>query len=59
MGNDYEISYGKMRVPVYRVYGQPLKGVMPVPESSFLGRENTLFAAEVDIEVVGTDFLPA
>ncbi len=59
MGNGYEISYGKMRVPVYRVYGQPLRGVMPVPESPFLGRDNVLFAAEVDIEVFGTEFLPA
>ncbi len=59
MGNEYEISYGKMRVPVYRVYGQPLRGVTPVPESPFLGRDNVLFAAEVDIEVFGTEFLPA
>ncbi|MBA2468071.1 MAG: urate oxidase [Chloroflexia bacterium] len=59
MGNEYEISYGKMRVPVYRVYGQPLRGVMPVPESPFLGRDNVLLAAEVDIEVFGTEFLPA
>lgn len=59
MDNGYEISYGKMCVPVYRVYGQPLRGVMPVPESPFLGRDNTLFAAEVDIEVFGTEFLPA
>jgi urate oxidase len=59
MSDGFEISYGKMRVPVYRVYGQPLKGLMPVPESPFLGRENTLFAAEVDIEVFGTDFLPS
>jgi urate oxidase len=59
MTNDYQISYGKMRVPIYRVYGQPLKGIMPVPESPFLGRDNTLFAAEVDIEVFGTEFLPA
>jgi urate oxidase len=59
MGHGYEISYGKMRVPVYRVYARPLSGVMPVPESPFLGRSNALFAAEVDIEVFGTDFLPA
>lgn len=59
MGNGYEISYGKMRVPVYRVFGQPLRGVTPVLESSFLGRDNVLFAAEVDIEVFGTEFLPA
>lgn len=59
MANDYEISYGKMRVPVYRVYAQPLRGLMPVPESPFLGRDNVLFAAEVDIEVFGLEFLPA
>lgn len=55
----YEISYGKMRVPVYRVYARPLHGVMPVPESPFMGRDNVLFAAEVDMEVFGTEFLPA
>jgi urate oxidase len=59
MANEYEISYGKMRVPVYRVHARPLRGVAPVPESPFLGRANALFAAEVDIEVFGTDFLPA
>ncbi len=59
MDSRYEISYGKMRVPLYRVFGQPLRGVMPVPESPFLGRANVLFAAEVDIEVFGTEFLPA
>lgn len=59
MRDGFEISYGKMRVPVYRVFGRPLRGVAPVPESPFLGRDNILFAAEVDIEVFGTEFLPA
>jgi urate oxidase len=59
MAHKYEISYGKLRVPVYRVYAQPLSGLMPVPESPFLGRDNVLFAAEVDMEVFGTDFLPS
>lgn len=59
MAHRYEISYGKLRVPVYRVYARPLRGLMPVPESSFLGRDNTLFAAEVDMEVFGSDFLPS
>ena len=59
MGNRFEISYGKLRVPVYRVNGTPLTGVMPIPESPFLGRSNALFAAEVDLQVFGTDFLPA
>ncbi len=55
----YVISYGKVGVPVYRVYAQPLAGIAPVPESSFVGRENILFAAEIDIEVFGENFLPA
>ena len=53
------ITYGKAAVPVYRAYGTPLTGVRPVPESSFTGRENTLMAAEVDVEVFGENFLPA
>ncbi|HEU5433655.1 MAG TPA: urate oxidase, partial [Thermomicrobiales bacterium] len=58
-GYDYEISYGKRRVPVYRVYARPLAGVAAVPESTFRGRSNTLLACEVDVEVFGDDFLPA
>ena len=55
----YEISYGKRKVPFYRVHGTPLLGVTPIPESPFTGRSNILVAAEVDIEVFGTEFLPA
>lgn len=55
----YAISYGKARVPVYRVYAQPLAGVTAIPESSFTGRQNTLLALEVDVEVFGDNFLPA
>lgn len=55
----YSISYGKMRVPVYRVYASPLRGIQAVPESPFTGRENTIFALEVDVEVFGSNFLPA
>jgi urate oxidase / 2-oxo-4-hydroxy-4-carboxy-5-ureidoimidazoline decarboxylase len=58
-GYEYEISYGKRRVPVYRVYAGPLEGIAPVPESTFRGRSNTLLACEVDVEVFGDDFLPA
>jgi urate oxidase len=54
-----QITYGKAAVPVYRAYGTPLAGVPPVPESSFTGRENTLMAAEIDVEVFGENFLPA
>ena len=56
---DYKISYGKRRVPVYRVNAKPLLGVTPIPESPFTGRANVLVAREVDIEVLGDDFLPA
>ncbi len=56
---NYVISYGKSRVPVYRMYARPLSGVPPIPESSFTGRENILFAAEVDVEVFGENFLPS
>ncbi len=55
----YSISYGKARVPFYRVYAQPLVGLTPIPESEFTERPNVLFAAEVDVEVFGDNFLPA
>ncbi len=53
------ISYGKLRVPVYRVYASPLTRIAAIPESQFRGRENILFACEVDVEVLGDNFLPA
>lgn len=53
------ISYGKLCIPVYRVYAHPLVGISPIPESRFTGRPNTLFALEVDVEVSGDNFLPA
>ena len=56
---DCEITYGKAGVPVYRSYGRPLEGVPVVPESPFRGRDNVLFACEVDVEVFGDNFLPA
>src|SRR5205085_1028545 len=42
-----EISYGKWQIGVYRTYAKPLAGIAPILESPFLGRENTLFAAEI------------
>jgi urate oxidase len=54
---DYTVSYGKRRVPVYRVRATPLTGVTPIPESPFTGRTNTVFALEVDVEVTAGDFL--
>src|SRR5688500_2932827 len=55
----FEISYGKHGVSVYRVYATPLRDVLPIPESSFVGRDNNLLACEVDVEVFGEEFLPA
>jgi urate oxidase len=55
----YDISYGKHQVPVYRVNARPLEGIAPIPESSFTGRSNSVFAMLVDVEVFGDHFLPA
>ncbi len=58
-GYRYDIGYGKHRVPVYRLKAAPLTGIAPIPESSFTGRNNELFALDVDIDVLGDNFLPA
>ncbi len=55
----FSISYGKARVPVYRVYASPLTAIEPIPESQFVGRTNILFVCEVDVEVFGDNFLPS
>jgi urate oxidase len=55
----FTISYGKARVPVYRVYAPPLSDIKTIHESQFSGRENILFAFEIDVEVFGNNFLPA
>ena len=55
----YEIQYGKADVKVYRTYGTPLRGITPIPESPFSGRENILMAAELEVTVHGTAFLDA
>jgi len=51
----YRISYGTKQVPFRRVYAAPLTGLTPIPESTFTGRSNIVFACEVDVE----DFMPA
>ncbi|HEX7022607.1 MAG TPA: urate oxidase, partial [Trueperaceae bacterium] len=53
------IDYGKAAVSVYRFAAEPLSGLTPIPESSFTGRSNALFAAEVDVRVLGDNFIPA
>jgi urate oxidase len=55
----HQISYGKEHVTLYRTYARPLEGVSPIPESTFTGRPNTLFGADVDVEVLDDNFLPA
>ncbi|GAC1450901.1 MAG: hypothetical protein PVSMB4_10260 [Ktedonobacterales bacterium] len=55
----YTISYGKAQVPLFRVYATPLAGLTRIPESAFVGRPNALLAMEVDVEVFGSNFLPA
>jgi urate oxidase/2-oxo-4-hydroxy-4-carboxy-5-ureidoimidazoline decarboxylase len=55
----YDISYGKSEVPVYRQYATPLRGLNPVPESSFTGRDNVLFANQISIRVFGENFVRA
>lgn len=57
MGMD--IFYGKSDVATYRTYGAPLTGITAVPESSFLGRSNTLLAASIEVQVLGTAFMSA
>ncbi|MFN2519448.1 MAG: factor-independent urate hydroxylase [Candidatus Limnocylindria bacterium] len=53
------IDYGKAQVTFYRTYASPLRGIARIPESDFAGRDNVLFAAEVDVDVYGDNFLPA
>jgi len=54
-----EIHYGKAAVSTYRTHATPLRGVTPIPESPFTGRENVLLAAELDVRVLGEGFLSA
>src|SRR5690606_13395353 len=37
----------------------PLSGITAIPESSFTGTTNGLFASEVQVEVFGKTFMPA
>lgn len=53
----HEIRYGKAEISVYRTYARPLRRVRPIPESTFAGRTNTLFGAEVTVDVYGDNFL--
>jgi urate oxidase len=54
-----DIYYGKAEVATYRTYATPLTGVTQIPESSFIGRSNTLLAATIEVQVLGTAFMSA
>ena len=54
-----EIFYGKADVATYRTYGTPLTGLAAIPESSFVGRSNTLLAAQIEVQVLGSAFIAA
>jgi urate oxidase / 2-oxo-4-hydroxy-4-carboxy-5-ureidoimidazoline decarboxylase len=55
----HEIRYGKADVKVYRTHAEPLEGVTPIRESPFHRRDNVLVAAEIEVIVLGTQFLDA
>ena len=55
----HSIHYGKGNITLYRTYAQPLTGITPIPESAFAGRQNILFAVDVDVQVFGDEFLPS
>ena len=57
--NIASIDYGKRNIPVYRFSARALRGVTPVPESAFSGRDNRLFAADVSVQVLGDNFRAA
>ena len=52
------IDYGKGGIGTYRFAARPL-AVPAVPESPFTGRGNELFAAEIDVQVLGGPFMGA
>lgn len=53
------MNYGKEKIAVYRTYANPLEGVRTIPESSFDGRDNTLFGLDVRVQLEGEEFLPS
>ncbi|NOK86204.1 MAG: urate oxidase [Chloroflexi bacterium AL-W] len=56
---NHKISYGKGNIRLYRSHAKPLVGIKSIPESTFAGRNNTLFATDVEIEVFGETFMSA
>jgi urate oxidase/2-oxo-4-hydroxy-4-carboxy-5-ureidoimidazoline decarboxylase len=55
--NERTLYYGKGDVLVYRTYAKRLAGIKPIPESSFTGHDNVIFALNVKFSVYGEQFL--
>src|SRR4051812_48461556 len=58
-GTITNIKYGKANVSFYRTYAEPLTGITPIPESSFVGRPNILFAYDAEVQVLDQTLAPA
>src|SRR5437762_12692322 len=58
-GTIASIEYGKANVSFYRTYARPLEGLMPIPESAFVGRPNILLANDVEVLVLDQTLAPA
>jgi len=58
-GVSARIHYGKAAVTSYRTHAAPLRGVTKIPESPFVGRDNTLMGAEIEIDERSDATLPA
>ncbi|MFC4776428.1 factor-independent urate hydroxylase [Paenibacillus sp. GCM10023252] len=57
MAQDRAVLYGKGDVLVYRTYAAPLKGITPIPESSYTGDDNVIFAWNLKVVFGGEAFL--
>lgn len=54
-----KIFYGKGNIALYRSYAAPLTGLTPIPESAYVGQDNTIFGVDLQIEVFGNTFMAA
>lgn len=57
--SQHEVAYGKGSVLAYRTYLPPLVGIKEIPESSFKGRSNILFATNIQVKIAGEAFRPS
>jgi urate oxidase/2-oxo-4-hydroxy-4-carboxy-5-ureidoimidazoline decarboxylase len=55
--NERTVYYGKDDVMVYRTYAKRLAGIKAIPESSFTGHDNVIFALKVKFSVYGERLL--